>query len=105
MINHQLVRQLLLEINIRLIETIIFLDISLLRYGQESQRINPPISKFEICQYISRYIFKIYINTHIGYQFIVNKSFACLSIHLPYQFSLDLCPYIPSFCFMDKGTG
>ena len=29
----------------------------------------------------------------------------CLSIHLPYQFSLDPCPYIPSFCFMDKGTG
>lgn len=28
-----------------------------------------------------------------------------LSIHLPYQFSLDPCPYIPSFCFMDKGTG
>ena len=29
----------------------------------------------------------------------------CISIHLPYQFSLDQCPDIPSFCFMDKGTG
>ena len=28
-----------------------------------------------------------------------------ISIHLPYQFSLGLCPDIPSFCFMDKDTG
>lgn len=28
-----------------------------------------------------------------------------ISICLPYQFSLGLCPDIPSFCFMNKGKG
>ena len=64
----------------------------------------PPISIFEICQYISRYIFVIYFNTFAGINSLLVNQLPYLSIHLPYQFSLDPCPYIPSFCFIDKGT-
>ena len=52
-----------------------------------------------------RYIFDIYLNTFAGINSLLINHLPCLSIHLPYQFSLDPCPYIPSFCFMDKGTG
>lgn len=52
-----------------------------------------------------RYIFEIYLNTFDGINSLLINQLPCLSIHLPYQFSLDPCPYIPSFCFMDKGTG
>ena len=66
-----------------------------------------PISIFEICQYISPIYFCFYIQYLMVW--IIYSSFWfifwCISIRLPYQFSLDHRPYIPSFCFIDKGIG
>ena len=68
---------------------------------------NSPISKFEICQYISRYIlFCILISLWIS---ISNKFSLIFCLPYPYTYPISSrwihCPYIPSFCFMDKGTG
>ena len=46
-----------------------------------------------------------YLIIHKRMEWLVMLCCRSISIRLPYQFSLGLCPVIPSFCFMDKGTG